>query len=48
MPNRNAHSTPAKPPKLEAQGHQKNIAINTIDKSVKTPVQSMFGKGSAK
>jgi hypothetical protein len=50
MPNRNAYNTPAKPPVVEAQGHQKNPAAHTVDKAVVKPgtVQSMFGRDTAK
>lgn len=40
----NAHSRPDKPPVVEAQGHQKNPALHTIDKSLKLTVNSNFGK----
>lgn len=43
MPS-NAHGRLPKPPVVEAQGHNKNPALHTIDKSLKRPVNSKFGK----
>ena len=46
MPNRNAVNTPAAPPKVEAQGHQKNPAAHTKDCAVPMkPMMAMPKKG---
>ena len=45
MPNRNAHSTPAAPPKVEATGHQKNPKAHTVDVDNKSPKVPGYGMG---
>lgn len=48
MPNRNAFNTPASPPKVEAQGHQKNPKAHTVHKDPQAPRVPGYAPGHSK